>query len=251
MNPNIDPYWRNNNMLNGVDEDTPIYKYMPLRYTLAMIQTRQLVLNRVNTWEDVYENYILKQDYEMQGGGHVDVINQADGIYGQCWTVKRDSDAMWRIYSQDKETIRIKTTVGKLFDTLYVTNQNMADTYIGRVLYQDQAQIDADVQALSPMSVGDFQHCMIKGAFVKRIEFDHEEEVRIVRIMDSQDTFLAGNLLYFNIDIDFIEELCIDPRVDDAMEQNIRTQLVAAGAPAHMVIKSQLYSFNSHRIIFQ
>ena len=238
-------------MLNGVDEDTPIYKYMPLRYTLAMIQHRQLVLNRVNTWEDVYENYILKQDYEMQGGGHVDVINQADGIYGQCWTVKRDSDAMWRIYSQDKKTIRIKTTVGKLFDTLYVTNKNMADTYIGRVLYQDQAQIDADVQSLSPMSPNDFLHCMVKGAFVKRIEFSHEEEVRIVRIMDSHDSFLAADLLYFNIEEDFIEELCIDPRVDNATEEDIRTQLVATGAPAHTVIKSQLYSFSSHKIVFQ
>lgn len=238
-------------MLNGVDEDTPIYKYMPLRYTLAMIQNRQLVLNRINTWEDVYENYILKQDYELQDGTHVDVINQTDGIFGQSWTVKPDSDAMWRIYSQNKDAIRIKTTVGKLFDTLYVTNRNMADTYIGRVLYQDQAQIDADVQSLSPMSPGDFLHSMVIGAFVKRIEFNHEEEVRIVRIMDSLDTFLADDLLYFNIREDFIEELCIDLRVDIATENDIRTQLVAAGAPANIVVKSQLYSFNSHRIIFQ
>lgn len=92
---------------------------------------------------------------------------------------------------------------------------------------------------------------MVMGAFVKRIEFNHEEEVRIVRIMDSHDTFLAGDLLYFNIGEDFIEELCIDPRVDNTTEQDIRTQLVAAGAPANIIVKSQLYSFISHRIIFQ
>ena len=250
MNPNISDFWRANNLLNGVSEDTPIYKYMPFNYTVAMLQNHQLVLNKVSTWQDVYENFMLKQDCFLNNGTPVDVINQADGVYGQCWTVRAESDAMWRIYSPNKDAIRIKTTVGKLFDTLYVTNQNMADTYIGRVVYLDQAQIDAGVQALSPITSMDFLHNVITGAFVKRLEFNHEEEVRIIRMLDSQDTFLAGNLMYFNIGADFIEELCIDPRVDDAEELNLRTQLLAAGANANIITKSQLYQFNTHRIEF-
>ena len=237
-------------MLNGVDEDTPIYKYMPFNYTVAMIQNRQLVLDKVSTWQDVYENFMLKQDCYLNDGTPVDVINQANGIYGQCWTVRAESDAMWRIYSPNKDAIRIKTTVGKLFDTLYLTNNNMADTYIGRVVYQDQTQIDAGVQALSPIASMDFLRNVIKGAFVKRLEFDHEEEVRIIRMLDSQDMLLAGNLLFFNIGADFIEELCIDPRVDDAEEQNLRAQLLDAGANGNIITKSQLYQFNTHRIDF-
>lgn len=251
MNPNIDPYWRSNNMLNDVDEDTPIFKYMPINYAALMVRNHQLVMGRVSTWEDVYENYVLKQNYFMPDGTPVDVINQAAGIFGQCWTVKPDSDAMWRIYSPRKDAIRIRTTVGKLFDTLYLANNNMADTYIGKVLYQNQAQIDANIQQISPVSGQDFLHYMVRGAFIKRIEFDHEEEVRIVRILDSHDTLLAGNLLSFTIGQDFIEELCIDPRADAAEEQNYRAQLTAAGAPAAIVTKSQLYQFNSHQIFFR
>ena len=187
----------------------------------------------------------------MQNGTSVDVINQAAGIFGQCWTLKPDSDAMWRIYSPNKDAIRIRTTVGKLFDTLYVSNNNMADTYIGRVLYQDQSQIDANIQQISPVSGQDFLRYMVRGAFIKRIEFNHEEEVRIVRILDSHDTLLAGNFLSFTIGQDFIEELCIDPRADVSTEQNYRVQLIAAGAPAAIITKSQLYQFNSHQIFFQ
>lgn len=251
MNPNIDPYWRSNNMLNGVDEDTPIFKFMPINYAAMMIQNHQLVMGRVSTWEDVYENYVLKQNYFMPDGTPVDVINQAAGIFGQCWSLKPDSDAMWRIYSPNKDAIRIRTTVGKLFDTLYVTNNNMADTYIGRVLYQDQAQIDADIQRISPVSGQDFLHNMVTGAFVKRREFDHEDEVRIVRILDSHDTLLAGNLLSFPINQNFIEELCIDPRAETQEEQDYRAQLIASGAPPAIITKSQLYQFNSHQISFQ
>ena len=32
MNPNITPYWYENNLLNGIDVTTPIYKFMPLQY---------------------------------------------------------------------------------------------------------------------------------------------------------------------------------------------------------------------------
>lgn len=196
-------------------------------------------------------DFLLKQNYSLPDGTPVDVVNQAAGIFGQCWTLKSDSDAMWRIYSPNKDSIRIRTTVGKLFDTLYVTNNNMADTYIGRVLYQNQTQIDADIQQISPVSGQDFLHYMVNGAFIKRIEFDHEEEVRIIRLLDSHDTLLEGNLLSFAIGRDFIEELCIDSRTDVAQEQNYRAQLTAAGAPAAIITKSQLYQFNSHQISFQ
>lgn len=249
MNPNVTPYWRQNNMLNDVVDELPIYKFMPLQYTLAMAQNNLLTINRINSWPDVYENYMLKQVYSLQDGTPIDVINQADGIYGQSWTYLPESDAMWRIYSPTQDTIRIKTTVEKLYDALYQSDHNMADTYVGLVRYERQTDIDSAVQALSPLAPGNFLKEVIKGAFVKRLEFEHEKEVRIVRMLDSQQTLLNGPLLQFPIPANFIDEFCIDPRADAALVANLTSQLTAIGIPANKIYQSQLYQFNSHQMI--
>lgn len=250
MNPNVTPYWRQHNMLNDITDNLPIYKYMPLQFTLAMVQNNLLTINRISSWPDVYENYMLKQNYYLNDGTPIDVINQADGIYGQCWTYLTESDAMWRIYSQNMDTIRIKTTVEKLYDALYQSDNNMADTYVGLVKYESQNDIDSNVQGLSPLDPGDFLKEVINGAFVKRQEFSHEREVRIVRMLDSQQTLLSGALLQFPIPADFIEEFCIDPRADANLVANLTNQLISVGVPANKICQSQLYRFNSHHMIF-
>lgn len=193
---------------------------------------------------------MLKQNYYLNDGTPIDVINQADGIYGQCWTYLTESDAMWRIYSQNMDTIRIKTTVEKLYDALYQSDNNMADTYVGLVKYESQNDIDSYVQGLSPLDPGDFLKEVINGAFVKRQEFSHEREVRIVRMLDSQQTLLSGALLQFPIPADFIEEFCIDPRADANLVANLTNQLISVGVPANKICQSQLYRFNSHHMIF-
>lgn len=250
MKQNVTHYWRQNNMLNGVVDEMPIYKYMPLKYTLAMTQNNLLTINRINSWPDVYENYMLKQYYALKDGKQVDVINMANGIYGQCWTNLSESDAMWRIYSPKLDAIRIKTTVEKLYDALYQCDNNMADTYIGLVCYKDQAVIDREIQNLSPISPNAFLKEVIKGAFVKRKEFEHEKEVRIVKMLDSEHTQEKVQLLQFPIPVDFIDEFCIDPRASSDVVAKLKNQLMSVGIPENRIIQSRLYQFNSHKMIF-
>lgn len=251
MNPNVTPYWYYNNLLNGIDLTTPIYKYIPLQFVMSMIQNQKLAINRISAWPDVYENYILKQNYMLYDGTHIDVINQADGVFGQCWTICPETDAMWRIYSQDLKSIRIRTTVEKLYDTLYQSDSNMADTYIGLVQYKTQSDINAYVLSLSPLNASDFIAEVVKGAFVKRTEFSHEQEVRIVRILDSLQMNNIGDLLYYPINSQFIEELCIDPRADNNLTQQLTNDLINVGASKNIIIKSSLYQFNSNNIVFR
>ena len=252
MNPNITPDWYKKNLLNGIDLATPIYKFMPLKYVLPMIQNQKLAINRINEWEDVYENFILKQNYTLSDGTPIDVINQANGVFGQCWTICPETDAMWRIYSPEPNynAIRIKTTVEKLYDALYQSDNNMADTYIGLVLYKAQKDIETAVLSLSPLDVRDFLSVVVDGAFVKRTEFSHEQEVRIVRILDSEQSTKAGELLYFPINSQFIEELCIDPRANDQITQQLTNDLINAGASQNIITKSSLYQFNANSIVF-
>ena len=160
---------------------------------------------------------------------------------------------MWRIYSPKPEynAIRIKTTVEKLYDTLFQSDSNMADTYIGLVQYKAQKDIEAAILSLSPLDVIDFLSVVFNGAFIKRTEFSHEQEVRIVRILDSEQSTKTGELLYFPINSQFIEELCIDPRASDQITQQLTNDLVNAGASPNIITKSSLYQFNANSIVFK
>jgi hypothetical protein len=126
----------------------------------------------------------------------------------------------------------------------------MADTYIGLVQYKAQQDINADVLSLSPLDAGDFVTEVVNGTFIKRTEFSHEQEVRIVRILDSTQMNKVGNLLYFPINSQFIEELCIDPRADSKLTQQLTNDLINAGAPLDIITKSSLYQFSANNIVF-
>ena len=250
MNPNITPYWRQNNMYNGIEENAPIYKFMPLNYVLLMVQNNLLTINRISSWPDVYENYMLKQQYQLQDGTPVGVVHQTDGVYGQCWTLCPETDAMWRIYSPNMDAVRIRTTVSKLYDALYLSDHNMADTFIGKVRYRPQADIENEVQSLSPLSPGQFIKEVARRAFDKRLEFSHEDEVRIVKILDSAAAAASNALIQFPIGADFIEEFCIDPRADTALASNIQNSLMGIGVQAGLIVQSPLYQFTAHQIVF-
>lgn len=74
--------------------------------------------------------------------------------------------------------------------------------------------------------------------------------MRIVRILDSANTLLSGPFLQFPIPVDFIDEFCIDPRADSAIEANISGQLTSLGVPNIKITKSQLYQFNANKLEF-
>ena len=55
----IDEFFKQQKVLNGLDLDKPIYKYIPLKYVLQMLKTKQLYMSKVKDWEDTYENFYL------------------------------------------------------------------------------------------------------------------------------------------------------------------------------------------------
>ena len=49
---NVDVYFKEQNVLNGLNLDTPIYKFIPYKYLTTLIQG-ELYNNKVSSWEDV------------------------------------------------------------------------------------------------------------------------------------------------------------------------------------------------------
>ena len=215
-----------------------------------------------------------------------------NSTYITCWTKEKNSMAMWLLYSKNKDSIRIKTSIKKLkFYTHNYINKNNYDNvlksrqgtmqilpfnnvhYIDDVEYNDLAELTVKLKELYKQqkeeflsgkldNVDTYKECVDsyyqKGnelinnsLFLKDNAYKFEEEVRAVlnvvarnkttynewkEIKDSvprwekefllptvdfeYDTELFTNIIYIDVEDDFIEEICFDPRMPE-YQQNI------------------------------
>lgn len=155
----IDEYFKQKKVLNDLDLDKPIYKYIPLKHVLTMLKSKKLYMGKVQKWEDTYENFFLKQDFRVEGK-MLRADHLANQLYGQSWTQLAESDAMWRIYSNVKKVnevaVKVKTTSRKLFDAIYTDDACMATTSIGLVLYYYKNELTKWLTSLNLTGAQDF-----------------------------------------------------------------------------------------------
>jgi hypothetical protein len=100
------------------EPDKHIYRIISLERLLELFATERNTLVKPEKWEDTFENFILKSKVRLLSG-EVIKYNIHNRIYGQCWTSQTASDAMWRIYSPNKDGVRIRTTIRKLLKSHY------------------------------------------------------------------------------------------------------------------------------------
>lgn len=113
-----------------------VYRIMPVKRVFELFESRQNVLVKPKNWEDPFENFILKCPV-MFSDGTLAPIPLRDQTYGQCWTFQKASDAMWRIYSPKSDAVRLRSTVDKLFASLWgrFGKRSSSEAFVGRVRY--------------------------------------------------------------------------------------------------------------------
>jgi len=183
--------------------------------------------------------------------------------FGQCWSVKEDTDAMWRIYSPDKKSVQIKTTFEKIMKVMdktrgmtIIKNNKILYTfvpYFGRVIYKPQVEIEKLIKDASGLNPFEYYKQCGDSLFVKRQEFEHENEIRFVIIKSNfnaaiDDIGKLEDAIFMDVEpMDFIDEIKIDPRADDDLYIEIK-QSIDSVFPGLSIIKSHLYAFNSNTI---
>lgn len=225
-----------------VSGDIPLYRIIPFDSLLQMLNERTNVLVHTNKWEDVYENFLVNEVF-MRDGREMPIYQLAKRFYGQCWTSKQSSDALWRIYSQDRKSVRIKTTIGKLMDSL--PNDHESGFFlVGKVEYYNQSKIESDLRKIKQVTMEQLSSLMLQSFFVKRNSFSHESEYRVVFMRDS-DPKNHSDVITIPIDpLSFIDSVCFDPRADNAFVERCAKVLTDAfGFPKSRIKKSSLYSF--------
>ena len=166
-------------------------------------------------------------------------------LYGQCWSGKRCSDAMWRIYSPDKKGVRIRTRVSKILNVI----KQEDSCFLGKVVYLPQAKIEHDLKSLNNQITQDqLCHLMLESQFVKRNSFSHESEYRII-LLDDWSLGTPDSVKKFPIDpLIFIENVYFDPRADSFYVDRCKKILKDAfHFPAQRIRQSNLYSFKPIR----
>jgi len=197
-------------------------------------------------WDDPFENFFLQCDCVNSRGEKISLHSLRADWYGQCWTTIRDSDAMWRIYSPCKDGARARTTIRKLFDSFYDQTDDYARLryFVGAVGYEDRASIENFLMTTSfqDLAFGGMPHNFARTLCIKRPEFEHEREVRLL-YQDIDPKCGAGGLAFFPFAYQSIlEEIALDPRLLPADFSAAETQLRSLGCTLP-IAQSDLYQF--------
>ena len=145
--------------------DEYLYRYIPFETFVGMIQNKSLTFVLPELWEDPKECLCFNHYVEQQEDINVKLMlwSVYYKTFCQCWTTLAESDAMWRIYSYNNRAVRIsikRESVGLL------DNVKTID-----VKYTDNLD--------STFEQGESGY--LKTLSQKRIAFQHEKEVRLIK----------------------------------------------------------------------
>lgn len=235
--------------LNQLDPDAFIYRVFTYQRFKAMLLEKKLTLLAPRKWDDPFENFLSKIPAKVTGvNGLVSLGGIFKNYFGQCWTLKEESDAIWRIYSRCKDGVKVRTTPRKLLTAIYDNSDPFKDMsyYVGKVEYLPEADLRS--MLTGPTGVGNmiFDQSNLnqsKTLFIKRMEFEHEAEVRLL-YRYSRDGFggeLSDDIFQFQISpLDLFDEVVFDPRMATSKFKLHRDELISLGF-SNRILQSTLY----------
>jgi hypothetical protein len=228
--------------------NVPIYRYIPYERCLELILNKELFIPQVRAWEDPYENWLVKASFHV-GDTRTSYRDFLTSYYGQCWTISCDSDAYWRIYSPDRNSVKIRSSISKLLSTKVKSQAldsfSIINKHIGQVFYLTNNQIIKWVEQERGKSGLITSEILRESQFIKRHEFKHEKEIRLI-ITYSPDRAINDesiNHLFLQIEPnDFIDEITFDPRIPKN-EFILRSKVISQLGFKNRVRRSTLYDF--------
>ncbi|MGO8802953.1 DUF2971 domain-containing protein [Candidatus Binatus sp.] len=217
----------------------PIYRIFSTRLLLEMFKMRTNVLVRPKCWRDPFENFILKAVQKLPTGERAHFVFK-DHVYGQCWSLHNETDAMWRIYSKDEDGVKVKTTVRNLFQSLYDVAGNFRElgVFIGKVAYRPEPEL-LDKLTNTSFVIRQDGSGIAESLLMKRIEFEHEEEVRLL-YTDPEQKWNADLFTYSMDPFKLFDEIIFDPRMEETQYKQYKEGLVKLGF-TNTISQSGLY----------
>jgi len=242
--------------LTDLDLDKPIYRIFSFSRLEEIFNERKLTLVKPKKWDDPFENFILNSTGTLPDGRKLQ-IGFREQFFGQCWSLTKESDAMWRIYSQEKDGVKVKTTIRKLFTPLFQLGGQHQKingvvynlfSFVGKVKYAGTKTLLTMLKDEKKMNGKIFDQSgwgQASTFFFKRVAFRHEREIRI--IYNHQNNSIE-DIFKFDIDpFDLFDEIVFDPRMKEDVYQEQKAKLIRLGYNKK-VIQSGLYKLKKFTI---
>jgi hypothetical protein len=228
--------------------DKPIYKYMRFERLLQLLMDKESFISQVSSWEDTYENWLIKASFYSKTT-RVSYREFIKSYYGQCWTTSKETDALWRIYSPDKNSVKIKSTINNLLNAEVLIDDldkfGKITKYIGQVSYFNNEQITKWLDQAKKETGIINSLIILESQFIKRKEFNHEKEIRLIIGIsgDTSSNERSRDHLIQSVDPNcFIDEITFDPRLN-TNDFILRSKLIAKLGFKNPIKKSKLYDF--------
>ncbi len=221
---------------DNINQGVSLYRYMSLAQFLSIVENNKIFLNKVKNWEDPWEGPDDQIPLRLKSGKlerHHSFLTST--TVGQCWTYEKDSDAMWRIYSSDRQGVMIETSVESFGEI-----QGLREAVLAKVIYYNRDNyIKKRTEIFENKSYG-----YVGDMALKKEAFKHENEVRLlvclqayVKIKEALEISCMG--FDFN-PFTFIKSITFDPRADDWYVNTMKLYCASKGFTCP-VEKSSLY----------
>jgi len=204
-----------------LEAQAPVWRYMSFPKFASMLARSQIFMARADRFEDLFEGAIsvetfshylefLEEDFKLRdkyalrkGPRDRDadreliqnwLVRGRTMTYLSCWYVgSSESDAMWRVYGETRESVAIRSNVGRLLQTL------PDGVFLVPVSYTPPS----DVRLQS-------QHRLWQFAF-KRLEFAYESELRCIKFDSSEQRPTDGHQITVDLS-QLVERVVVSPR---------------------------------------
>lgn len=247
--------------LEDSELDTSVYRIYKLKYFESLLKNKSDTLITPNKWDDPFENFFLTKTKVIDDETKklISIDSLASDLFGQCWSLTSESDAMWRIYSTLPESkswtniddaknlgIKARTTISRLHDNL--NKSPHAQIFIGKVKYVKKSEIEDFMNSVSFTEIMDGSYRkFIELLCIKREAFKHEREVRI--LINNMSTNSPKEEDYkYNLDANSVfNEIVLDPRLTEEQAEIISQHLKSCGCKLN-ISRSDLYDVPEYTI---
>lgn len=240
------------NTINLSLDDT-IYRIFKYERFAETLKNQKLTLVRPHKWDDPFENFLLTSVGQLEDGRQISFEPTRNSFYGQCWTLIKECDGLWRNYKGESTVaIKAKTTVERLMNQFYdFSNKfHQLSYFIGKVDYVDDKVIENffknEINILNFNGGVEFVQTLL----IKRLPFSYEEEVRIVFNKPSTDEIDLRDVQNpwddsdsFNVTIDpnlLFNEVEVDPWITKQEYENLKKEIRNLGYKGN-ITRSSLY----------
>lgn len=222
-----------------------IHRIFPFDRFVDLVTHGKLALVKPKMWEDPYENPLNRKINVADTGQSIRMTHLDDMLFGQCWSLHEESDAMWRIYSSDKRGVLVSANARELLlDAQTQYESPIEQLFIGKVEYKTEPELRQMLESedflKSTLTSRMYSSSGIKALLYKRDAFRHEAEVRLVLSRNISE--VPGDVALVEIRLErCITGITLDPRLSPEDFERTRHIIRALGYQQD-IRQSQLYA---------